>query len=1230
MTDFRFAEPGRILWLWAVVATLGLLVWMEFRRSNLLDTFLSPRMAERLARRPSLAKRLMRLGYLALAGIALILALMRPQWGISYEKLPQVGAQIMVCLDVSRSMLAEDVAPNRLDRAKAEINELLKLLDGDQVGLIAFAGKATVLCPLTTDFGFFRLILDEASPRTIGRGGTRLEEPIRKAVAGFGEAADLSRVVLLITDGDDLDSYPMEAAKEAREKGIRILTVGFGDESGSKIALTDPRTGLKSYINDTRGQPVVSRLNGELLREIALTTEGAYIPAGTGSLDLADIHATHIEPLLRAETEGTLERIQNEGFQWAIMASLVFLLLSLSTTVRPSAPRRQDADETARTWQAAKSARTSGKPSAATTAALALLAVATVTARPARAQDPTTATDADTNGPPAASSNDAAVVEAPKDTGDTEPLLGETLSELSPREIYNLAVGELHADAETAESQLELARAEAAADGELRYRAAFNLGWLAAEKGERLIDSDPHEALQQLRQAVDWYQRAVRLRPKSGDARYNLELVMRRAMALADALAERETGNLARRLDQLIHAQRETLSEASTLLGRYAGADRETLDAEQARQDFRRLGIKERQLLADTEAINEDVTARLAAAEQAANNANQPGSASANPPAPAPGSQDSWQPAVLQSAQGYLTEAAQRLAKARSQFKLREGKRAYRRAHLALEALKSARDQLREPGERLRMLLTEAQALLGQTSRVAATETRAAQPQTLPSWLDTELLAGTQQAILERTHEIASQLQLPDQLPPDPSGGGPTPAQLEDVKAAHTAITAAASNFSQALTELEGDQATPALPYQAEAIERLQAAIEYLIELRGSIELAYRDAARVEGTLRQWPQLNEEIDREQLRDLLQQLHTKNSARAERLSSKLTDQIAQITAPEPLGPQPITPQGTPEPLSPEQQQQADERARLEQATQLLAAAREHMHQLDQALPQLPLTAPPDIDASETDSAEDSESDADEAGDPPMVQPSPTESAAAQEAQQEAEAMLDRLADLRRLFYTIAEHLKETAQRQANVNDDTQALTMQQDPAEQTKQLGPLGQRQADVAETSQQIADALKELSQKPTDSMASQPPPLNSPQGQGTDPQNQAPVEQYREAGELVRDAVQQMEDAEQEMRAAEPALDSVRKSQDKALEKLAEALQLLQPPDQQQDQDDSQQDQQQQPDQGQKGQDSQPQPQQGMSAQQLLQLIRDREAQRRENQNKRAAARREPVEKDW
>ncbi len=166
-------------------------------------------------------------------------------------------------------------------------------------------------------------------PRSVGQGGTRLEEPIRKAVDGFGEAADISRVILLITDGEDHDSFPLEAADEARERGIKIITIGFGDEAGTKIQFTDPRTGVRTTVTDADGSPVISRLDGETLREIALRTEGAYIPAGTGALDLASIHQRHIVPLMRGKLDAAQQVVRNEAYQWAVVAGLTLLALSL-------------------------------------------------------------------------------------------------------------------------------------------------------------------------------------------------------------------------------------------------------------------------------------------------------------------------------------------------------------------------------------------------------------------------------------------------------------------------------------------------------------------------------------------------------------------------------------------------------------------------------------------------------------------------------------------------------------------------------------------------------------------------------------------------------------------------------------------------------------------------------------------------------------------------------------
>src|SRR5262249_14480030 len=155
------------------------------------------------------------------------------------------AADVMIVLDVSKSMLAEDVRPNRLERAKAEISEMARQLPGHRVGLVAFAGRAGLLCPLTPDHGLFNLGLRGGDTSSVSRGGTRIGEALRVATKGFPSGPG-AKLVVLITDGEDHDSYPLEAAKTAKGEGVKIIAVGLGSEEGSPITLTDPRTGAKT------------------------------------------------------------------------------------------------------------------------------------------------------------------------------------------------------------------------------------------------------------------------------------------------------------------------------------------------------------------------------------------------------------------------------------------------------------------------------------------------------------------------------------------------------------------------------------------------------------------------------------------------------------------------------------------------------------------------------------------------------------------------------------------------------------------------------------------------------------------------------------------------------------------------------------------------------------------------------------------------------------------------
>lgn len=331
MTGIVFANPELVHLVWLGVALTGALAVLEFRSRDGLGRFLSAAMQPRLVRTASLARRIVRLA-LVFAVLTLgVLALMRPQTPGGTESLPgrRIGADVMVVLDVSKSMLAEDAAPNRLARAKADVAEFVERVSGHRVGLVAFAGRPAVLSPLTADYGFFHLVLRNLDSSVVSLGGTRIGDAIRKAVAAFGPNRGVSRLMLLITDGEDHDSYPLDAVEEAVRAGIRIVAIGFGSEAGSEILLTDPDTGVKRPLLDRDGAVVTSRLDGELLRSIALRTEGVYVPAGTAAIDLDAIVEAHVEPLVADQAARLQRRAPTEHYFWLVLAALACLVAAV-------------------------------------------------------------------------------------------------------------------------------------------------------------------------------------------------------------------------------------------------------------------------------------------------------------------------------------------------------------------------------------------------------------------------------------------------------------------------------------------------------------------------------------------------------------------------------------------------------------------------------------------------------------------------------------------------------------------------------------------------------------------------------------------------------------------------------------------------------------------------------------------------------------------------------------
>lgn len=293
---------------------------------------------------------------LVLAALALLtVSLARPGWNLKPETAESRGRDVVFVLDVSKSMLAEDLAPNRLARAKLLITDCLEQLDGERVGLVAFAGRAIVKCPLTMDYGFFAMVLADASVDGIGLGGTMIGDSIRKCLSAFfGPQSKNSGDIVLISDGEDDGSFPLEAATAAAERGIRILTVGIGDaEKGSRIPIPKeephllPAAGpLFGFIqpgdapvqrsNDSgssppvflmyHGQEVWTKLNADLLRQVATATPGGrFFNVGTGAIDLGIAYLQ-----LTPTGKGGLQTRPREQYEEEFQAFLLIALIALS------------------------------------------------------------------------------------------------------------------------------------------------------------------------------------------------------------------------------------------------------------------------------------------------------------------------------------------------------------------------------------------------------------------------------------------------------------------------------------------------------------------------------------------------------------------------------------------------------------------------------------------------------------------------------------------------------------------------------------------------------------------------------------------------------------------------------------------------------------------------------------------------------------------------------------
>ena len=320
-----FAQPVFLYGLFLIPLAGLFLIWAERRRKADLARLGDPGLVQRLSSSVNWRGRRWR-NALWLTILALLLVtLARPQWGTVTRTVEQEGIQVMVALDISQSMLAQDIKPDRLSRAKMEIADLMDRLGGDEIGLVLFSGASFIQFPLTSDYGTARVFLDNARPGVISRPGTAIGEAIYTAMSGFDQNRASQKVIVLITDGEDHEGDAAAMAQRAAEQGIMIYTIGFGSPEGDPIPVYNDRGEVVGYKKDQNGEVVLSRLDEATLQQIAEIGGGQYYRATASGGEL-DALISDLGALQKAELASRVEVQHIERFQIPLAMALALMV----------------------------------------------------------------------------------------------------------------------------------------------------------------------------------------------------------------------------------------------------------------------------------------------------------------------------------------------------------------------------------------------------------------------------------------------------------------------------------------------------------------------------------------------------------------------------------------------------------------------------------------------------------------------------------------------------------------------------------------------------------------------------------------------------------------------------------------------------------------------------------------------------------------------------------------
>jgi Ca-activated chloride channel family protein len=503
----KFGHP---LWLAAGVLACLCLLWLwrryDIRQHAALARFVSPHLRTELTQSVSVGRRRLQRGFTLAALALLFVALSGPLVGYRWELISRRGIEIIFAVDTSRSMSTPDVKPDRLTRAKLAIDDFTNELDGDAIGLVAFAGDAFLVCPMTLDYGAFHESLSAIDINTIPRGGTNIAGAIRGAQAALRRRPGSDKILILVTDGEDLEGDALTAAQAAaRQDSLKIYTIGVGTAQGDLIPLSDNPNG--GFVKDDSGDFVKSRLDEPALKAIAAATGGQYAPLGSQGQGFEALYQSSLAPLLKHDLASRQQRVYIERYQWPLSGALGLLLLSqiIGSRRRIRARSRSPAPQR-RNWAG---------PAAAS---LLLPLTLSTWSGPARAS-PTSAQQAYEKGDFAAATREYA---AAAQSNPKTPVLQ-----------FNVGAAAYRAGQFPQAAQAFQASISRSVSGDPKRLAEqedayYNLGNTLYRTGQRTLQSSQQQTLQSWEQAVKAYDTALELRAGDADAKFNRDLVKRK------------------------------------------------------------------------------------------------------------------------------------------------------------------------------------------------------------------------------------------------------------------------------------------------------------------------------------------------------------------------------------------------------------------------------------------------------------------------------------------------------------------------------------------------------------------------------------------------------------------------------------------------------------------------------------------------------------------------------